>query len=267
MHVYLDGEFVEERRAVLRTDDAGLLRGEGVFETVRVTDGRPLDLASHLDRLAGGMQLLRITVPEGLEGLAEAARRLSASAALQHGRMRLTVTAGHDGVATRLITLHAWQPPETESRRQGVAAVAASAMRIDSGSPLRGIKCTSYALYAMAARAALEAGAFEALLPNERGELAEGSRCNVFVMMDGSWVTPPLRSGCLPGVARARLLDAGLAIERDVPMPEVVQAAGMLLCNSMIGVLPVASIDGMQLPVDATAIAWNERLEKAWQRG
>lgn len=267
MRVYLDGEFVDASRAALRPGDAGLLRGEGVFETIRVADGQPLDLGRHLDRLASGMQRMRIAVPEGLAGLADAARQLSASSRLPYGRLRLTVTAGQAGVATRLVTLESWQPPEPESRRRGVAAIVASGTRIDSQSPLCGIKSTSYALQAMAARAAKQEGAFEALLANERCELAEGSRCNVFVILEGGPVTPPLRSGCLPGIARARLLEAGLAVERDVTMAALAQARGMLLSNSLIGVLPVASIDGRQLPVDATAAAWNERLEAAWDRG
>ncbi|WP_414450302.1 aminodeoxychorismate synthase component I [Burkholderia sp. 22PA0099] len=98
-------------------------------------------------------------------------------------------------------------------------------------------KTTRRAEYDRAWREAEAAGAFDMLFVNERGELTEGGRSNVFVRLDGRWFTPPLASGLLPGVMRAALLDdAGFgASERVLTPDDLARADGLLICNALRG--------------------------------
>lgn len=265
--VYLDGEFLDREEARIAADDAGLLYGEGVFETLRVTEGRALDVSRHLARLQSGAEALHIELTDGVETLAAAIRELAREAPRPHARLRVTVTAGIDGVATRLVTVQRYELPGEALRRGGVAVISARSARVDSTSPLCGIKSTSFLLYRLAANEAAAAGAYEALLVNERGELAEGSRTNVFAVIDGLTVTPPLSSGALPGIARQRLLEAGLAVEAVVGKEQMARTEAMMLSNSLIGALPVASLDGRSLRLVPEVAAWQATLEAVWQRG
>ena len=158
--------------------------------------------------------------------------------------MRITITRGQ----TRLITTAPYTPPPGI-----VSAVLLPEPWIDSRSPLAGLKSLSYQANRLALARAEQAGAFEALLLNERGRLAEGSRTNVLVAIPGEIVTPPLADGCLPGTVRRRLLESGLVKERSVEAEELRGAREILLTNSLIGVLAVGRIDGRELAVGESA--------------
>jgi len=105
-------------------------------------------------------------------------------------------------------------------------------------------KTTVRTRYDDAWRAAEAQGAFDALFCNERGEVTEGGRSNVFVKIAGRWSTPPLSAGVLPGVMRAVLLDdpAWNAIERSLTLDDLRNAQEVVLCNSLRGVLPISLI-------------------------
>ncbi|MBY8610531.1 aminodeoxychorismate synthase component I [Burkholderia arboris] len=100
-------------------------------------------------------------------------------------------------------------------------------------------KTTRRAEYDRAWQAAEALGGFDMLFVNERGEVTEGGRSNLFVKLDGQWVTPPLSSGVLPGVMRGVLLDdrAFGAVERVVTQDDLARAEGLLLTNALRGAL------------------------------
>jgi branched-chain amino acid aminotransferase len=110
------------------------------------------------------------------------------------------------------------------------------------------VKSTSYGDSVMVLRHARAQGADEALLADTRGRLSEAATANVFIEVAGRLVTPPRASGCLPGVVRQVLLDAGVAVEDDVSMDALDAAQEVFLTSSLGGVAPVASIDGRPLP-------------------
>jgi branched-chain amino acid aminotransferase len=114
-------------------------------------------------------------------------------------------------------------------------------------SPIAGVKSTSYAENSYALRWAQSAGADEAVMANTRGDLCESTTANVFVGIDGELLTPPLSSGCLPGVTREILLDQGIGVERDLPIRVLADADEVFLTNSLRGVLAVRVIDTRML--------------------
>lgn len=240
-----DGRVLPLAETRLDPGDAGLLLGDGLFETLRVEDGRAVDVEAHLDRLLAGLRRIGIDIPEDRDALARAIAAVAGSAPHPLARLRITVTG-----KTRLITASLYEPPA-----EPVSAILIREPWIDSRSPLAGLKSLSYQANRLALRRAEQAGAFEALLLNERGRLVEGSRSNVIAALPDGLFTPPAADGCLPGTVRRRLLEMGEIAERSLG-PEDLQAAGeILLANSLIGVLAVANVDGREIAMKTGSAA------------
>jgi len=116
---------------------------------------------------------------------------------------------------------------------------------IDARDPMYGHKTTRRALYdSEFARAQREQGAYEVLFFNKRGELVEGSRTNVFLELEGLWRTPPLSSGCLPGVMREQVLaQRAHASEKVLRREDLARASRIWLCNAVRGVVEVSLLE------------------------
>lgn len=247
--VYHDGRFAPGP-AALAADDAGFLYGDGLFETLRVDGGRARDIEAHLDRLEAGLARIDLHLPESRAELAEILARVAAAAPGPVARLRLTVSRGTPGGApTRLATAAAWEPPAPEVHARGATAILCSDLRLDSQSPLAGLKSLSYQVQRLAGARAERAGAFEAILVNEHGRAVEGSRSNLVAALLEGLFTPPASEGCLPGTVRRRLLESGAVHERPLTPHDLARAQGLWLTNSLIGILPVGRLDGRPLPV------------------
>ena len=116
-------------------------------------------------------------------------------------------------------------------------------------SPLAGIKSTSWGEGVEMLRRVRAAGAAEALLADSWGRLSEAIAANVFVVIDGELVTPTLATGCLHGVTRSVILDAGLAREADIDIADIGQITELFLTSAISGVRPVATIDGRPVAI------------------
>ncbi len=247
-----NGRTVPAGEVRISPDDSGFLFGDGLFETLRVDDGRARDVEAHLDRLLAGLRRVEIDLPEDRRALEQAVAEVAAAAPRPVARLRLTVTRG-----TRLVTAALYEPP-------AVPAVITTCLlpqfRIDSASPLAGLKSLCSQANRLALRVAESLGAWEALLLNEHGRIVEGSRCNLAVVLGNRVLTPPSSDGCLPGTVRRRLLEIGAIEERPLSPGDLAAAGEVLLMNSLIGVLPVSRLDGREIPVGPTA----ERLRRAW---
>jgi branched-chain amino acid aminotransferase len=205
---------------------AGDMLGDGLFETLRVDEGRAGDVEAHLDRLLAGLPRVGIDPPEDREALAAAVSKVAEASPWPVARMRIAVTQ-----ETRLISLALYTPPLGP-----VSAVLLPEPWIWSRSPLAGLKSLSYQANRLALR---RAGVFEALLLNEHGRLVEGSRSNVILALPDGLFTPPVEDGCLPGTVRRRLLEKGEIAERSLTPEDLHAASKVLLTNSLIGVLEV----------------------------
>jgi branched-chain amino acid aminotransferase len=227
----------------INPDDAGFLFGDGLFETLRVDDGRALDVDAHLDRLLAGLRRIEIGLPESREELAHALADVAAQAPRPVARMRLTVTRGAAPRPTVLIASAPYEPPGEDAYRRGVTALLLPDLRVDSHGPLAGLKSLCWQANRLALRRAEAAGAFEDLLVNERGLLAEGARSNVVVALPEGVFTPPESDGCLPGTVRRRLLESGEIVERSLTPDDLFRAREVVLLNSLVGALPVSWIE------------------------
>jgi branched-subunit amino acid aminotransferase/4-amino-4-deoxychorismate lyase len=264
---YWNGRTVPEQEVGISPDDAGFLFGDGLFETLRVDSGAVHDVEAHLDRLLAGLQRIGIDLPEGREELQRAVSAITEDAARPIARLRITVTRGsrgNGGQPTRLITTAAYQPPAEDLYWKGVAVQLLPQYKIDSRSPLAGLKSLCYQTNRLALREAESQGAWEALLINESGRLVEGSRSNLALVFPDGVFTPPRTDGCLPGTVRRRLLESGELQERPLVADDLETAREVLLMNSLVGVLPVSRINSREVPVGPVGKRLRDLFEKAF---
>jgi branched-chain amino acid aminotransferase len=250
--VWIDGRLCRGDEATLSLFDRGARDGEGLFETLRVYDGRPFLWERHMERLVLSAAVLGFPVPASPVALRAALDQVLAVSDLRDAVVRITVTRGIPG--GRPTRTGAWLDAEPISGRRwrgtraGAAAVVVSRRPFAPGS-LGAHKTTSRLAYHLASEEARVAGADEALLVTDAGEVLEGAASNVFAMTGGEVITPPLTAGILPGITREIVLrlcgTLGIpAHERTLTLAALRSATEMFLTNSVQEVVPVAALDG-----------------------
>jgi len=245
--IWLNGAIQPLAYARIAPSSGGVVYGWGVFTTLGIGTGRALAPNDHWDRLVA--HAARANVPltrtreEVLGGLAE----LIEMSGLREGRARITVlraSAGiwraEDGNASDVcIFVTARKPPRDKPYSLGV-----SPFRINTGSPLCGVKTTAYVDHIMAIEESRERGFDEALLLNERGELVEASAANVFWVRDGDLMTPSTATGCVSGVVRKLVVETAerlriRLIEGSYTTAALAEADEVFLTSSGFGITPV----------------------------
>jgi len=222
-------------------NDRGLLLGDGLFETLLAVDGDLPHLTAHLDRMAAGCAALDLPFDR-----AEAERRVR-DAIPGEGRfaVRLTLTAGSGGrgldrPAVPLPRLFATAAPSEPVVEPATAIVATT--RRNEGSPASRLKTLSYLDNVLARAEAAAAGVDEAVMLNNRGEVACAAAANLFWIEGGRFFTPRLDCGVLAGITRARLLALEAVEEVAAGVEALDRAEAVFLTNSLIGVRPIARL-------------------------
>ncbi|HEU4977812.1 MAG TPA: aminotransferase class IV [Solirubrobacteraceae bacterium] len=235
MLAIIDGTIMEAAAATVPATDEGLLRGDGVFEVIRLYEGRPFALDDHLARLersAAGMRL-----PLDLEAVRADVAALLAAADPGEAALRIVITRG----GRRLAML---EPPKALPDTIALRTVTYAPSRI-----LDGIKSLSYGANMLAHRLAEEAGADEALLVTPHGRVLEGPTSAFFCSLDGeTLLTPPLEDHVLDSITRRRLLALGVGAERPIAREELGGAREAFLASTLREAHPVREIDGVALP-------------------
>lgn len=246
-------------------DDRGFALGHGLFETILWQDGAPAHWDAHLDRLARGCRALHLPAPdrEACRSAAEAA--LAEAGTPARAAVRLNWSAGSGG---RGLDLPASLEPRLTAAAapaaspQGAASLATAQVRRNDGSPAARLKTLAYLDNVLARAEARAAGADEALMLNTRGEVACAAAANIFWLVGEVVRTPALDCGVLDGVVRADVLRAcarlGVATEEVRAGPEALASVPIFLTNSLIGVRPVARLDGRDLPASDLVAALAE---------
>jgi branched-chain amino acid aminotransferase len=248
--IWLNGDLLDPAEATVSVFDHGLKVGDGVFETIKCTDGRPFALTRHLDRLA--LSARRMDLPEpDRRGIADGVRAcLAAAPAWPLGRVRVTYTSGPGPLGsdrgrqgTTTVVIVAEQPafPPT-------ADVTVVPWPRNERGALAGVKSTSYGDNAKALAYAKARGGGEAIFANLAGNLCEGTGSNIFLVTGGRLVTPPLTAGCLAGVTRALVLEWHGAEEADVPLSALYDADEAVLTSTTRDVQPIRAVDGHVRP-------------------
>lgn len=271
MIVFLNSQFVPEEQATVSVFDRSFLYGDGLFETMLVTNGKPFRWWDHMERLRKGGDFLGIKIPIGCKSLEKHAAELIAQNKMPDALLRLTVSRGVGlrGYSPKgadkpvlVMTLH----PLPTMTCAGWKLHTAS-FRLPAGEKLAHFK-TANKLAQVLARAEADAvGADEALLCNTEGFVVEGASSNLFWVAGDTICTPPLASGILAGVTRAVILELcqklGLpSAERQIVPADLRRTQGVFLTLSSVGVVPAATVDGVQLP----QTQYVSELAQAYQR-
>ena len=260
---WCEGRWGTAAELSLPLDDRGLQLADGLFETVLIRSGQPCLLDEHLARWCEASKLLGLDPPPDHDQLMpliqEAVHR--ALPDQECGALRLNWSRGSSpqrGIAPPLpgrhrfwLTLQPWIPSFNP-----ISAIISRLERRNCDSVLSRCKTFAYGQAVQARREASQQGCDDALLLNTRGELCCSTTANLLLKpggegADAPWLTPPLRSGCLPGVMRARALQLGLAVEAELgesPGPD----NQLLLINSL-SCRGVLSLDDQPLSTQATA--------------
>jgi branched-chain amino acid aminotransferase len=250
MKTWVNGTILEAAESFVSVFDHGLTVGDGVFETTKVVDGTPFALNRHLLRLQSSARGLGLPDPD-----LDLVRHAVADVLLENDtteplRLRITYTGGvsplgsdrGDSAPTLVVAvapLKVWAPR---------AELATVPWPRNERSPTAGLKTTSYADNVIALSYAKARGASEAVLANTAGHLCEGTGSNVFVVLGGQIVTPPLSSGCLAGVSRALVLEWIGGEERDLLMTVLRDAEEIFLTSATRDIQAVQRVDDRVLP-------------------
>jgi len=247
MTLWLNGHFVSAEDARIDPADRGFTLADGLFETLRVAKGRPLRLVSHLARLHAGADFFGIPVPFSDAEIAKAMTDLLERDGLTDAVLRLTLSRGPgprgllapaEPKPTLLISAAPAAVPHGP-----VKAIIATVTRRNEFSPTSRFKTLSYLDNVLARKEAQGKGADDALLLNSQGKLVESTVANLFLVVDGDVLTPPVSDGALPGVMRADIMDRLGAATASIRPGDLAEASEAFL-TSATGIRPLISVDG-----------------------
>lgn len=254
--VWFDGHMIPSDQAVVSIFDRSFQLGDGLFETVRVHRGVPMQWHLHLERLQMGAKTLRIRIPFEAAEITEAARSLIRDQSVPEGILRLTLSRGvgprgysPQGADQPRLALTLHPLPHPEDRAPAGWNLATSRFRIPTENPLSPFKTAGKLLQIMARMEAEDAGADDALLLDTNHHLAEASSGNLFWIENGVVCTPPPATGALPGVTREVVLRLCVRLglkSAQVLRPRVAMADadGSFVTLSSLGIVPVTRLDG-----------------------
>ncbi|MCU1681558.1 MAG: pabC [Amycolatopsis sp.] len=264
---FLDGTLADPDTTQIRVDDLGLLRGDGIFETILVVDGKARELGPHLERLAHSAAMLDLPVPDRAAWERVAQLVIDNWTGGREIALKLLLTRGVDGDPEAKPTGFALgldiEEKVVTARAEGVAAVTLE-RGIDSGLAKRapwlllGAKTVSYAVNMAALREAKRRGADDVIFTAGEDSVFEGPTSTVVVVRDRVLYTVPTDTGVLPGTTQAALFRgaerAGWTIKFEpLRVSELFEADGVMLASSVRKVTRVHTLDGRKLP-DSAAV-------------
>lgn len=260
-HIILNGITMPTAQAAIPVDDRSFLYGDGLFETIRVYQGRPVRLTQHLQRLLNGMDFLGISLKSSTQEIQGWCLSLIEKNGLAEGGLRLHVSRGSGprGLKTGpcnqplvlIQTFSATAPIRSAPMTYRVQT--ARTIRIPLSNPLLHHKTANRLLWILAMREAEQTGSDDALLLNTEGEVTECSAGNLFWFEKDNLVSPSLETGALPGITRQWILEIaselGMAtMESRVQRPHLNGIEGLFMTLSTRGMIQITHLDGETVP-------------------
>jgi 4-amino-4-deoxychorismate lyase len=262
----LDGTLVDAETPLIRVDDLGITRGDGIFETILVVDGKPRELGPHLDRLARSAAMLQLPVPDREQWERCVQVVLDNWTSAGEMALKLVYTRGPefgDGTPTGWAMGMPISEGVLRNRESGVAAVTLARgydPSIVAEAPwlLLGAKSLSYAVNMAAVRHAESVGASEVIFVAADGSVLEGPTSTVVAVFGRTLRTTPPSSGILRGTTQGALFRAAeqagwVTKVEPIALPELIEADALFLASSVRKITRVHTLDGVALP-DVTAL-------------
>src|ERR1700736_3192282 len=256
--IYIDGKFFAEADAKVSVFDHGLLYGDGIFEGIRFYNGRVFRLEEHLERLWDSARSICLEIPMSMPAMTEAVLETIRQNDLRDGYVRLVVTRGVGNLGLNpvqckkpsviiIVATIALYPAEIYAK--GLTVVTCATRRTSPSALNPAVKSLNYLNNVMARIEANLAGAEEALMLNDAGNVAECTADNVFAIKHGQIFTPPITAGALRGITRAVVFEIaaelGIKItETDITRHDVFIADECFLTGTAAELIPVIKADG-----------------------
>jgi branched-chain amino acid aminotransferase len=261
LKVWMDGRLVDKADAKVSVYDHGLLYGDGVFEGIRLYHGRIFKPAEHLRRLFDSAKGIRLTIPYSAEQLKAAIEETARSNNFTDCYVRLVVTRGVGYLGLNpnkcptpsvFIISDTIEMYPKEVYEQGMAVITASIVRNHPNALSARIKSLNYLNNILAKIEATDAGVPEAIMMNHEGNVAECTADNLFIVHDGTVLTPTTYDGILEGITRQVILDlcGKLSIpceEKTLQRQDLYAADECFLTGTGAEVVPVTRIDGRSI--------------------
>ena len=259
--IWLNGSF--EDTSKISYSDRGFLLGDGVFETLYATgktDVAVVFFNQHWQRLTTALNLVEIDIPYAANDILAACQHLIKHILFKNNNdqsqsfvLRLSVSRGNGGRGLSIspdakpnwLLTAAPCPPPPKSVSLHVSTLCRPSKNLTSR-----IKSLSYMDNILARKEAVQAGADEALLLNEKGHVSCAAAANIFVFENNRWVTPLISDGALDGIVRGEILNMSKLygvpiIEESLTLAQVQEADHLFICNSLTGAVPVIEINGV----------------------
>jgi branched-chain amino acid aminotransferase len=264
--VNVNGRVSDQEHAVISVFDHGFLYGEGVYETLRTYNGQPFLFDRHMRRLRNSAGMLALSIPLTDQQIDARFRETVRTAGLGDGPereayIRILVTRGigeltYDPAAcpepSIVVIVKPNVSPSQEVFERGVRVSLVGVVRNHPGSVNPLIKSNNLLNNALAMQEAFRRGGFEGVMRNYKGELAECTQSNLFIVKDGAALTPPIDAGLLPGITREFLFEVGA--EAGIPVREaVLRDADLLgadesfLTSTTREVVPIVQVDDKRI--------------------
>jgi branched-chain amino acid aminotransferase len=260
--VNVNGRVFDQEHAVVSVFDHGFHYGEGDYETLRTFNGEPFLFDRHMQRLKNSAGMLKLSVPLSDADLKRRCRETMDAAGLGRGPeseayIRILLTRGvgelsYDPGAcpspSVVVIVKPQVDPPPEAYEQGIKLAVVDVVRNHPGTVNPLIKSNNLLNNALAMQEAARRGAFEGIMRNFRGELAECTTANLFLVSRGVALTPPLTSGLLPGITRAFLFEVGKEVgivvrEAVLQDDDLLKADEVFITSTTRGVVPATRID------------------------
>jgi branched-chain amino acid aminotransferase len=256
--VYINGKLFDKADAKISVYDHGLLYGDGVFEGIRIYGGKIFRLREHIDRLYESARHIGLEVPLNREQMMDAVQSTVSANAKKDGYIRLVITrgAGYLGLDPRrtsdpqviiIVDDISLYPPELYDN--GMEICTAATIRNHPNAVNPRVKSLNYLNNILAKMEAVRAGCSEALMLNHKGEVAECTGDNIFVVKHALLRTPPIDAGILEGVTRNAIIELARAAsitvqEIALTRHDVYAADECFLTGTAAEVIPVVKCDG-----------------------
>ncbi len=255
--IYISGKLYDKQDAKVSVYDHGLLYGDGVFEGMRSYGGKVFRLEQHLQRLWNSAKAIWLKIPISRAEMAKAVNDTLATNGIKDGYIRLVVTRGAGTLGLDpnrcsdpqviIITDHISLYPQ-EYYDNGLEIITVSTIRNHPAALSPRIKSLNYLNNILAKIEGLQAGCIEALMTNHKGEVAECTGDNIFLVSRGQLLTPPIDAGILEGITRDAVIELAKAADipvREIPLTkhDVYIADECFLTGSAAEVIPVVKVD------------------------
>lgn len=278
MKIYMNGKLVDRLDAKVSVFDHGLLYGDGIFEGIRIYDGRIFTLEEHIERLYDSAQAIALEIPISKKGLIRACVKTCLANKLKNGYIRLIVTRGEGTLGLNpflckkpqvIIIAAAIQLYPEKLYDEGLELVTVGTLRNMQEAVNPRIKSLNYLNNVLAKVEAINAGVMECVMLNPQGYVAEASGDNIFAVKGKNLTTPPSWCGSLQGVTRNVVLklatEMGYTVREDVlTRYDLYTGDEVFLTGTAAEIIGVIKIDGRTIGTGKPGKI-TRKLEKAFR--